>query len=758
LNLNGAPLPFAPLDADALRVVESVIATRRSAVLVPPDPLVPTAALVPAAMHVASIVAASDGGRRAASSSLRIAASTDRWHTRGVYRGLRVRSQVLWNVVPAGSLGPDGTLRLLGAREGLGQHASTIFVPRAADLKRVPRFDAAVIDLQPGDQEADIPAGVPVVVIARDPGHPLVRRVASTMPVFAWSNDEERALGSGARPPLRQRNRLAGLETVAVRVVSPRVCEAAGLFWRDVGQFLRLGGGSALGRTMATHAFSLFHDLVGLAMPLAQFESATQPLAVHLRAIGQTARLLDRESRGDYVPRVETVLQAIGAALSPVPPKCEALAERLRRHVKDGLEVLLVVRTSYLVGPYTEHLRRLHLDDVRVTSLGGLESELPVDVAVLTGMAPSWARWVYRSGIARLVEVLSYDPGPECDAVDLMFNEARMVDGVARDQDTLTRWLSRGAAKSAAWNRLTGQSIAVPPVPGEHRSPAAASAPRLANPTEPPRDVPPGLWAERNWFAEIGSGGVGEASHTVHVDPGALVEALRLCFTDGREATLARDGVVSRLAQSGNIEQDFSVSRIKVGDRLVFLDGDASKGLLTKVLEVADHVPALAVAAGWISCWRRARDAARSKYGSYEDLTRALHALGCKVQSQTVRLWILGVTIGPVDPVDVKRLAEVCGDPGLSQCVDQVVVAMRVVRSAHVSLGQRLGRLARSVGAATAVGRIDADEIVDAASGLTAADFAGSVEILTVKSVNSAGRIPALYIGRIETNAEARHV
>jgi hypothetical protein len=83
---------------------------------------------------------------------------------------------------------------------------------------------------------------------------------------------------------------------------------------------------------------------------------------------------------------------------------------------------------------------------------------------------------------------------------------------------------------------------------------------------------------------------------------------------------------------------------------------------------------------------------------------------------------------------------------------------MRVVRSAHVSLGQRLGRLARSVGAATAVGRIDADEIVDAASGLTAADFAGSVEILTVKSVNSAGRIPALYIGRIETNAEARHV
>jgi hypothetical protein len=182
---------------------------------------------------------------------------------------------------------------------------------------------------------------------------------------------------------------------------------------------------------------------------------------------------------------------------------------------------------------------------------------------------------------------------------------------------------------------------------------------------------------------------------------------------------------------------------------VLFLDGDGHKDLLAKVLEVASGVPELEVAAVWLGQWRRVLAAGYRRFGTYESFAAALHAEGCAVQAQTVRLWVVGDIIGPSDEADVRRLAVVMNDEVLLRGHAEVCRAIRSLRGAHVKLGRRLADLARHVGSAAVAGRLAADEVVDEASGLTAADFQQSVEILTVATVEDAGDVPSLLAGRL---------
>ncbi len=184
------------------------------------------------------------------------------------------------------------------------------------------------------------------------------------------------------------------------------------------------------------------------------------------------------------------------------------------------------------------------------------------------------------------------------------------------------------------------------------------------------------------------------------------------------------------------------------GDQLVFLDEDAHKSLMTKVLEVAESVPALAVAGGWLAHWRSVLLAAYGDAGSYSRLAGQLGEQGCLVQAQTVRLWVIGVTLGPDDPDDVHRLALVTADPVLLAAHGEVSRAMRTLRGAHVKLGRRLAELTRHIGPTVGAGGLSGDEVVDELSGLTAADIESAVTVIAVRSVAAIGDIPAVLTGR----------
>jgi hypothetical protein len=186
----------------------------------------------------------------------------------------------------------------------------------------------------------------------------------------------------------------------------------------------------------------------------------------------------------------------------------------------------------------------------------------------------------------------------------------------------------------------------------------------------------------------------------------------------------------------------------------LFLDGDSRKDLLAKVLEVAVEVPALAVAAGWVSHWRRVLAASYRSFGTYEKFAARLRELGCSVQTQTIRLWVIGVTIGPEDPQDVSRVGHAAGDQALLSQHSEVVRAMRSLRGAHVKLGRRLAELAVNIGAAASAGHVGRDEVIDERSGLTVADFQDSLDLVVVRSIDPVGEVPLVVTGRLQGATE----
>jgi len=742
LTLDGVPLRLSCLDVEALRAVEWAIAGRRSVLIVPADPLAPLPALLPAAVHVASFMEGVRSLGFAAGSSRRVAVVSGDYQLRGLYRSLGISagrglgSALLRDVVPGATLGRGGVVHVLGP-EGHDGRWSTLFVPTVDDVLDVKDVDLVVVEL-PAAGEEHIPAlGVPVVAVARDVAARSVARLAQEMPVIAWSPaDIAGCEPGGLTPTLERLARGASCDIVTVEQAA--ICENAGLFWEDVGALVRAGR-SALVRDLALQAFGLFHDLLGLALPLAAYDSLSPtPAGVRVRALGQAARVAKGEIRDLYLPMVEAELQGLLDSMGTEPAKYTALRQVVARDLDDHLNTLLVARTAALARAYKIVLGEAGLAKARVTSLGALRGETPADVAILTGMAPAWARWVYQCGIAQNVQVLAYDPGGGAT-----FSEAAIVRTVVDTQARVLAELSTPAVRTAAVLSLTGTRLRAA---GASNGAAAGPLVRLVD-VPPTVDEPPGLW-EGAWPRPDDPGMRGGASPD-SPDAYEAVEAVRAYFSDGTRALLAVTGSVTRWRpNSAEPDHGARVSDLRPGDELVFLDGDAHKDLVAKVLEVAGDVPRLVRPAAWVARWRTALLRAWARFGTYEALGCAMRARGCGVQTQTVRLWVVGVTIGPDDREDIRRLGEVLSDDLLVERYPDIYHAIRELRGAHIRLGRRLARMARHVGPAARAGLIADDELIDERSGLTAADFEDAVEVVTVVQLEPAGTVPRIITGR----------
>jgi hypothetical protein len=754
---DGSPLPASRFDVEALSLAEWAFTSRRALVLCPPDPLAPLSELIAAAVHVADMAKVYRAGGRPAGSRCRIAVVSADYRTRGLYRGLSVRKPgslsavPLRDVVPAATLGRDGVVRVLGGDTGRGW--STVFVGSVAELRSVGDVDLVVLELPASGAEEILDLGIPGVLIARDPADPLLTRLADNVLVFGWDEtDLERVRDDAGIPPrLACRARGGGCEVVAVP--SHAVCENAALFWQDVGALVRLGGRSVVARELSREAFSLFHDLLGLALPLDVYEELTTPVRVRIDAIATAARLTQGETRDLYLPMVEAELRDLAEAMGTSPPKREALVLTLGQLLDNHNDVMLVARTAELARLYTSQLATdRSLARVRVSSLSALSEQAPAEVAVLTGMAPTWARWVYRAGIAASLRVLAYAPEGRIESVPQGFSEVDKVRRIVADQRMREAWLARPVQKDRVWSNLSGDQRLVA---DDSRS---AAFPRdlddVSVVTTSPIEVPPGLWDGGHWLAPIEPGGTSDGVRRHAGSDGrpikAVVDAVRVTFDHGRWALMDIQGTVTRFrAGSGTTDPAYPVSRLREGDQVLFFDGDSRKDLLGKVLEVAGEVPELAVAAAWLGHWRRVLSAAHRRFGSYVAFTSALHEHGCVVQDQTVRLWVVGVTIGPDDEEDVRRVGLVTDDAGLLAGHAEICQAMRSLRGAHVRLSKRLPEIARHVGSATAAGRVARDEVIDERSGLTAADFQDSIDIVTVRTVERVGETPYVVVGRL---------
>ena len=403
----GLPFPISRLEIEALRLAEWAFARGRALVLCPPDPLAPISELIAAAVHMGDMIAFRNQTGMELSSSRHVGVVTTDYHARAFYRDLGVRNPSsmsiapLREVVPAATLGRDSVIRVLGADPRNGW--STLFVPTLSSLRSVTdvKIDLVVVNLPCRDIDGVLDLGVPVVIVANDPADRFISTIGDRAMVFAWDRlDLERIREDDGLPP-RLARRINGGSCEVVAVKAHAVCENAALFWQDIVPLLRSGGRSSVARQLSQAAFSLFHDLSGLALPLKAYEDMSEPIRVRIDAVEAASRLTHGDTRDLYLPMVGAELRDLARALGSDPPKRDALVRTLLELVDDHDDVMLITRTAALARLHEADLRQFpRLADIRVTSFGALRDLKPADAAVLTGMAPAWARSVYRSGVA----------------------------------------------------------------------------------------------------------------------------------------------------------------------------------------------------------------------------------------------------------------------------------------------------------------------------------------------------------------------
>jgi len=728
--------------------------------LCPADPLSGLPALIVAGLQASAMRAALES-RQIRRRFRRIAVVSGSFQTRGLYRGLAVRgglgtpTQLLRTTVPAATHVGGGRIQVLdNADEAAGM---TVFTRTIADLAVLKPLDLVVVELPVPDATTITTLDIPAVVIASDPSDPVVIELGRQLPTYAWGTaDVARYLAeAGPRPPSRLANLGAGTSVAIHAVGSDAVCREAGMFWDDAGELIRLGRRSPATAELVRRTFALFHDLLGLAMPVSTFENYTGAVGDRLDEIARAAKLMKAdELRDDYLPMVELELRDLADAISPVPPKANALQAVIEGHIDEGHRVLLVARTSSLRAAY-----RALLDDaqisryVTVRTPGSLGETARADVVILTGMAPAWARWLYRTGLAPRIEVLAYASPPMGQEGACAFREDERVGAAVAYGRAHQEWLAHPAQKADCLARLCGDTNEV--IDDRIWPPAPAVEASLTQVSDQPPEVPAGLWEGGGWWSSFES----DADSGLPATWGSAdreVESVVLRFEDRRTAVVPKEATVTRFSPATGKARAYPVSDVQVGDRLVFLDHDASKDVLSKVVEVADQVPELATAGAWLGHWLECLRRAYRLAGTYEALAQALRRHGCTVQAQTVRTWVVGDTIGPDDRENVQRLGLVLDDGPLQTHFQDVCRAMDVLRSAHVKLGQRLANMARSVGSAAATGRMDPDEVVDERSGLTAADLAESVDIVTVVSIEDHGIVPISLTGRLTESQEVQ--
>jgi len=719
----------------------------------------------------------------AVASPLRVGVVSTDYRLRGFYRGLAVApfrgagGEPLRSVVPAATVGPGGRLSVVDGENG---HWSTAFVRSVAEAESLGVLDLLVVDLPVFDVDRLCRMTAPTVVIAKDPADPAVTRLAETMPVFGYDGllrggrDRD---ASGSFPRLEnRRDRVVRV----LLVTAPAVCANAGLFWGDVASLVRLGRRSPYVAALVREAFGLFHDLLGLAMPVEEFAGLTdKPLRARVSAFARAAEIVsDTELRDDWLPMAEAELAGLLDALRSTDGdvrvhdrgpgnKATALIAVLAEALDDRRDVVLIARTAALARAYTEYLQGRGLGGVRVTSLGALAGTRPGDLAVLLGIAPSWGTWVYRAGLGRELLVLAYTPdapatascpsgyGEPAAPYGSGFDEAEMVTSAVRRQTEAGERISAPTQRARSWSAVVN-GTRPGPLAGRGGDSARSGADVVLVSVPRPPEVPPGLWDGTGWMAPLEPGGSGEPTRTR--DVAETGPGLRVTFTDGSWAWLHHRSPVWRWRRHAGRSEQVDPADLAVGNEVIFIDGDAHMSLVAKILDVAEGVPALALAAGWHERWQAVLHRAHARFGSYTALHRELSRLGCRVQAQTVRLWCVGVTIGPDDREDVRRLGTLMDDPVLSGKAAEIWRAMQTLRNSHGRASRRLDALARVLGPAVGNAHLPADEVIDPVSGLTAADLHSAVVLVTVAGIDAVAVVPRVLTGRRRAADEAADV
>jgi hypothetical protein len=170
------------------------------------------------------------------------------------------------------------------------------------------------------------------------------------------------------------------------------------------------------------------------------------------------------------------------------------------------------------------------------------------------------------------------------------------------------------------------------------------------------------------------------------------------------------------------------------GMLLVGITGENRQGLFGRLRPHLDvlHGPGTRL---WLDLWQQALLQALRRKGSVAALGDAIRATGATIRDPAIAAWPSPYRIGPIDPRNVRRVAEVAGVPVVALNASRVAAVMNAVRRRHRDIGVKLSAALR----AAAAGSADAFDRLEAQLGVTVTELLGDVTPWRAVSVSEAG-------------------
>jgi hypothetical protein len=224
-------------------------------------------------------------------------------------------------------------------------------------------------------------------------------------------------------------------------------------------------------------------------------------------------------------------------------------------------------------------------------------------------------------------------------------------------------------------------------------------------------------------------------------DASAIVtEAIELRFSGGWRGIFGphqRLNYVDR--QSFKVTQRF-VRSLRKGDSVLIIPRQRRQSLYGLIISRVHQHPAIELHLALLKRWHeelRAGFYRWSKHGRWglDALLIEMQAKGSQLTSSlAIRFWLDGITLSPLDPRDLIRIAEILDLQFVKDRHKQIDAAASRIRGLHRSLSQRLNRWLEEQARGTSPHSQDA-EVIDATLGLTFGDVRSSLVVGSILSV-----------------------
>jgi len=233
--------------------------------------------------------------------------------------------------------------------------------------------------------------------------------------------------------------------------------------------------------------------------------------------------------------------------------------------------------------------------------------------------------------------------------------------------------------------------------------------------------------------------------------------AVSLGLEQGWKARFAPDERVNVVVEGrGTVQLDRrAASALRQGDRVLLIHGQRRQDLYELIISRVHQSPSIELHVALIKRWQAELATAYEQWHltsgrNLESLLNELRQRGSGLTSSlTLRFWLLRTTMCPLDPEDLRRVADVLNMAFVGRYYRDIERAAARLRGLHRGLANRLNRWLECQ--VTGAGSFNDDEVIDAELGLTLRDFRSSLLLLRVLTVESeAGPFLRSSLGRVD--------